>query len=267
LILQRVTVFITAAVLLPAGPLAAQLKDTTRIAERHVIRWYEAAIALGTVGLATVADEPMTRTVQRHRSNTAADVATIFRQQGEPWYYATISLGVFGAGVVANSPDLRRAGRRLALSVGASGLTTAIIKRLVGRSRPNEGVGAYNFHPFTSLADSAGIQARGAFPSGHTTAAFAVATSLADDIHNPVASVVLYTMAAGAGWSRIYDTRHWLTDTMFGAILGITTAKIVSGRWRVFGWRPPAVLVRPTGDLAMGWTVPLKHPEVTGSQP
>src|SRR5262249_46404774 len=149
----------------------------------------------------------------------AGDVATIFRQQGEPWYYATVSLGVFGAGVIANSPDLRRAGRRLVLSVAGAGLTTVALKRLVGRSRPNENVGAFQFHPFTSLKDSAGVQTRGAFPSGHTTAAFAVATSLADDINHPIASMVLYTVAAGAAWSRLYDNRHWLSDTIFGGAL------------------------------------------------
>jgi len=251
------------------SPLSGQARDSTHtdstakrqarriLDEAHVVRWYEAAAVIGGVVLASALDEPVERTVQRHRSRIAGDVATIFRQQGEPWYYASISLGVFGAGLVANSPDLRRAGRRLVLSVAAAGLTTGIFKRVVGRSRPNEAVGAFQFHPFTSLKDSAGVQTRGAFPSGHTTAAFAVATSLAEDINNPWASVALYTIAAGAAWSRIYDNRHWLSDTMFGAALGVTAAKVVNGRWRVFGWRPPAIIVRPTGEVALGWTIPL----------
>jgi hypothetical protein len=45
-------------------------------------------------------------------------------------------------------------------------------------------------------------------PSGHVTAAFAVATSLADEIKSPLASVLLYTAAAGTDFARINDNRH-----------------------------------------------------------
>src|SRR3954454_15820405 len=83
--------------------------------------------------------------------------------------------------------------------------------------------------PFTSLKDSAGVETRGAMPSGHTAAAFAVATSLADDIDNPIADVLLYIAAAGTALSRLNDNRHWLSDTIFGATLGVFTAKVVNG--------------------------------------
>jgi membrane-associated phospholipid phosphatase len=84
-------------------------------------------------------------------------------------------------------------------------------------------------------------------PSGHVTAAFAVATSLADDIKSPLVSVLLYTAATGTAFARINDNRHWLSDTGMGAVLGIFTAKVVSGRWSIFGLRPPGFLVTPAG--------------------
>jgi membrane-associated phospholipid phosphatase len=68
-----------------------------------------------------------------------------------------------------------------------------------------------------------------------------------------VADVLLYTFATGTAWSRMNDDRHWLTDTAFGAILGITTAKVVDGRWRIFNLRPPAVLVGKEGTVALSW--------------
>jgi membrane-associated phospholipid phosphatase len=157
------------------------------------------------------------------------------------------------------SPPWRktRAGGRLVASVALSGAAMQGMKMVVGRSRPNEGVGAFAFHPFTGISDSAGIEARGSFPSGHTTAAFAVATSLADDIDSPVVDVVLYTLAAGTGWSRVHENRHWLSDTAMGALLGITSAKLVNGRWRIFDLRSPGFLVTPTGAPALSWAVPL----------
>jgi membrane-associated phospholipid phosphatase len=278
---------IVLVVLLSAAPLLQAQVDTTKkkaksdsariadstvlkaktqqvLAEAHIVRWYEAAAVVGGVIAATAIDQSIAHAVQDNRSNTLSNVASVFRQQGEPWYYATVSLGVFGTGLILKDADIRRAGRRLVFSVAASGVAMAALKFMFSRSRPNDGAGAFSFHPFTDRKDATGLESRQSFPSGHATAAFAIATSLIDDIRNPVASVALYTIAAGAAWSRIYDNRHWFSDTIFGAALGITTAKVVSGHWRVFGWRPPSVLVHPTGEVALQWTVPISSKHVSG---
>ncbi|HEV8123998.1 MAG TPA: phosphatase PAP2 family protein [Gemmatimonadales bacterium] len=223
----------------------------------HQIKWYEAAGAVALIGASTVLDQPMRRYTREHRTQTLTDLSNGFRQQGEPYYYAGISLGVWGTGVVFHSAAIQRAGRRLIVTVTAAGLMTYATKMITGRSRPNEDVGAFSFHPFTTLKDSAGIEARGSFPSGHTMAAFAVATSLSGDIDWWPASVVLYTLATGTAYSRIYDNRHWFSDTFAGALLGFTTAKIVNGHWRIFHLKPPGWLVTPTGAPALQWRVPL----------
>jgi membrane-associated phospholipid phosphatase len=244
--------------LLLAGPLEAQRPAPVQgarqevLAHAHLVRWYEAAAAVGGVGALMLLDEPVQRYAQRHRSNTSNDIAAVFRQEGEAPYYAGISLGVLGLGLVSGKADVRRAGTRLVAAVVLSAAEMEAMKRLVGRSRPNEGIGAFSFHPFTSLKDSAGVETRGAMPSGHVTAAFAVATSLADDIKSPVVHVLLYTAAAGTAFSRINDNRHWLSDTAMGAVLGVVTAKAVNGHWRIFGLHPPGFLVTPAG-ASLGW--------------
>ncbi len=240
---------------LPPAAADSAARDTTVrearqrvLAQAHVVRWYEVAAALGGVGALMLVDEPVQRFTQRHlRSGTTDDIASVFRQEGEAPYYAGISLGVLGLGLVTRKPGIRRAGTRLVAAVALSGVEMEVIKHVVGRSRPNENVGAYSFHPFTSLKDSAGVETRGAMPSGHVTAAFAVATSLADDIKSPLVHVLLYTAAAGTAFSRINDNRHWLSDAGMGAVLGIFTAKVVNGHWRIFGLRPPGFLVTPAG--------------------
>jgi membrane-associated phospholipid phosphatase len=247
-------------------PLLAQQRDSVPcpadtgaaarriMAEAHVVRWYEVGAVLGATVLLSTLDEPTQRYMQRHRSEESNEIAEVFRQEGEVPYYAGVSVGVLAVGAVSGNPGIRRAGTRLVTSVALTGLEMSLIKRVVGRSRPNEDVGAFAFHPFTSLKDSAGVETRGAMPSGHTAAAFAVATSLADDIHNPIADVLLYTAATGTAFSRLNDNRHWLSDTFFGATLGVFTAKVVSGRWRVFGIRPPEFLVTPAGTPCLQWT-------------
>jgi membrane-associated phospholipid phosphatase len=248
-----------AALLLLAGPLEAQQPDSIEhvrqevLSHAHVVRWYEAAAAVGGVGALMLLDEPVQRYAQRHRSNTSDDIAEVFRQEGEAPYYAGISLGVLGLGIVTGKSGVRRAGTRLVAAVLLSAAEMETMKRVVGRSRPNEDAGAFSFHPFTSLKNSAGVETRGAMPSGHVTAAFAIATSLSDDIKSPLVHVLLYTAAAGTAFSRINDNRHWLSDTGMGAVLGIFTAKVVNGRWRIFGLRPPAFLVSPT-RTSLSWS-------------
>lgn len=240
-----------AFVLLLAGLTGSRLEAQTRCP--HVIRWYEATAAVGGVALLAVLDEPAQDWIQRHRSEGSDDAAGIFRREGEPIWWGGITVGLTAVGLIIGDADVARTGARAMTSVAASALASTGIKYLVGRSRPAERVGAFEFHPFSSLKDSSGVELRLSMPSGHTTAAFAVATTLADDIDSPVADILLYTLATGTAWSRMNDDRHWLTDTAFGALLGITTAKVVNGRWRIFNLRPPAFLVAEEGAMALSW--------------
>jgi membrane-associated phospholipid phosphatase len=193
-------------------------------------------------------DEPAQRYSQNHRSPTSDDVASVFDRMGEPAVYATVSLGVLAAGIVANDREVAQSGGRLVASVGLAGATTLALKTVTGRAPPGTGLGAYHFDPFSG-AD--------ALPSGHTALAFALATSLADDIHAKWVAVVLFTAATGTALARVNDDEHWLSDSALGALAGITSAKLVSGRWQVFNIRPPQFLVAPSGAATVGWRVPL----------
>ncbi len=221
----------------------------------HVVRWYEVAATVGGVALLSTLDEPVQRAVQGNRSETTDDAASVFRQEGEPWYYVGVSLGTIGVGLVTGDAGIRRAGYRVTASLATSAVVGQVLKVVIGRSRPNAGQGAYDFHPFTSPEDSNGVSTGKALPSGHAAAAFAIATSLADDIDSPVADVLLYAAATGTAWSRINDERHWLSDTALGAVIGISSAKVVSGRWRIFNLTPPRFLLDPSGAPAVGMSI------------
>lgn len=220
----------------------------------HHIHWFEVtAVAGGTAALALL-DEPLQRFAQRHRSRATDDVATVFRQAGDPLVFAGMSLGTFAVGTLAGDDRTQRAGARMVVALVVSETAAEGIKLLAGRSRPNDGAGAFSFHPFTARTDAEGVETRASLPSGHTTAAFALATTIADELHSPVASAVLYSAAAGTGWSRINDNRHWLSDTILGAVIGITSAKLVDGRWQIFHLHPPTFLAAPNGALGIGWS-------------
>ncbi len=69
---------------------------------------------------------------------------------------------------------------------------------------------------------------RNSFPSGHTATAFMGAEFLWQEYKDvsPWIGVAGYTVAAGTGFFRMYNNRHWLTDVMAGAGIGILSAKM-----------------------------------------
>jgi membrane-associated phospholipid phosphatase len=112
----------------------------------------------------------------------------------------------------------------------ASALGTGI-KLMAGRQRPYaDTANPYNFQLWRGLQ---GDKYR-SFPSGHTTAAFAFASTLTRESQFwwPHATwyvgTVFYGGATLIGVSRIYNNMHWASDVMSGAALGtIVGLKVV----------------------------------------
>jgi len=67
------------------------------------------------------------------------------------------------------------------------------------------------------------------FPSGHTSNAFVAAEFLHQEYKNQSVwiSVGGYTMASLIGAARVYNNRHWVSDVITGAGVGILSTKIV----------------------------------------
>lgn len=212
-------------------------------ASDHAIRWYHGAIAAGGLSALMLLDHPVQRYAIHNNGPGANGVASTVRHFGQPEVYGTITAGLVATGLITGNQAITRSGGRLALSLALAGAGTQIGKFALGRPRPSQSLDADGYEPFSGQVS---------FPSGHTAMAFALATSLADDIHRPWATVGLYGMATAVGWSRINDNKHWLSDVAAGAIVGITSAKLASGRWRIFGLRAPSFITGPSG-LGLGW--------------
>lgn len=69
--------------------------------------------------------------------------------------------------------------------------------------------------------------ARNSFPSGHTATAFMGAELLRREYWevSPWIGVAGYAIAAGTGFFRMYNNRHWLTDVVAGAGIGILSVQ------------------------------------------
>lgn len=103
-------------------------------------------------------------------------------------------------------------------AVALSHLPVAIAKRSAPRRRPHQ--------IFPQAKTGRRPLQDPSFPSGHTTAAFAMLTPwmMAD----PALIPALLPVAAGVGLSRVYFGLHFPSDTLVGALIGSTTALLVS---------------------------------------
>ncbi len=66
------------------------------------------------------------------------------------------------------------------------------------------------------------------FPSGHTAQAFAAATFLHKEYgkEHPLYSILAYTAASGVGVLRVMNNRHWASDVLAGAGIGILSTNL-----------------------------------------
>ncbi len=89
------------------------------------------------------------------------------------------------------------------------GITVNTLKRTIPVQRP-DGVGMNSF------------------PSGHTATAFMGAEFLMQEYKDQSIwyGVAGYAVAAGTGFLRMYNDRHWITDVAAGAGIGILSTKI-----------------------------------------
>jgi membrane-associated phospholipid phosphatase len=107
-------------------------------------------------------------------------------------------------------------------------LTTAFVwvgKLLVARQRPKWFQGTRWEKTFTGFLPGAHNFKEQSFPSGDAALAFAMGLILA--YYFPKHRYILYLLATGCAFSRIYYQFHFLSDVICGALIGYLVARIV----------------------------------------
>jgi membrane-associated phospholipid phosphatase len=115
------------------------------------------------------------------------------------------------------------------LAVAVAGILDQVVKNLTCRARPSAvWAGAFwvDFPCFPAPYDLA------AFPSGHATTAFALATLLS--LWYPRWTGGYLALAALVGWSRIVLGSHFPSDVLAGAVLGCAAVLGLSRVWKLW---------------------------------
>ncbi|WP_052181138.1 phosphatase PAP2 family protein [Alistipes sp. ZOR0009] len=128
--------------------------------------------------------------------------------------YLQYAPGVLTYGLKALGVDGRSSWGRLATSTAFSsvvmGITVNTLKGSVSKRRPDG-------------------SANNSFPSGHTTMAFMMATWLHKEYgvtRSPLYSIFGYATATSIAMGRVMNNKHWLSDVVAGAGLGILSTNL-----------------------------------------
>jgi membrane-associated phospholipid phosphatase len=188
-------------------------KDFSRLAQPANVA------ILGTAGGASLIlypkdDEIADRTADPDDFFMAGDVL------GEGVTHAVAGLAIYVSGRVMRNTEVGGFGSDLLRAQLVSGIITDGIKWATNRTRPDGG--------------------KYSFPSGHTSSAFATASVLQHHF-GWKAGVPSYVIATYVASSRMAHSRHFVSDVVFGAGIGIA-----SGRATTFHLRESTVTVVPS---------------------
>ena len=147
---------------------------------------------------------------------------------GKPWvhrFFATgtylgaytlvgATLSIYAYGRIKDRPKVSHIGMDLIRALVVDEVLTQVIKRSVGRERPD-----HSDHK--------------SFPSGHASSTFAFATALERHLSWRYA-VPAYIFSSYVASSRMHENRHFASDVIFGAAVGIISGRTVTRHGRDF---------------------------------
>jgi hypothetical protein len=120
-----------------------------------------------------------------------------------------LSLGtVWGLGLISGNEKLRYHAYGLTKAAAYTAVLTRALKAATDRDRPNS-------------------ESEGSFPSGHTSGAF-TAASYFDTAYGHRLGIPLYGLAAFIGYSRLAEGKHYFSDVVAGATLGVIVGRAMA---------------------------------------
>ena len=208
-----------------------EASGTVAVVRRHAVSIIGVLVAV--IVLYVFVDKPMALWAW----NVAPGVTEVFQHitwfgRSEVWivplvvvlpFLLAVAYGAEDAAIADRAKWLAAASIFIILAIAVSAVPLHALKFALGRTRPvllNE-AGVYGFEPFT-----AGY-AYSSFPSGHTNAAFCVATAVA--MIAPRVRYLVMTIAAVIGFSRVMVHAHYIGDVVGGAALAIATTAWLRG--------------------------------------
>jgi membrane-associated phospholipid phosphatase len=181
--------------------------------------WLKASLVAGvTLGLYAF-DEDINDWIQDNRHDDVSEFAERF---GDGKIVLPSLVLFYAVGHAAKNVKAKQTALLTIENVVITGIFTQIMKYSFQRHRPNTG------DPYDTWDGPFGGGDKLAFPSGHTSLAFSIATPIATEYKdNLIIPPLAYGLASLVAWSRMNDNKHWASDVFMGASLGYFTGKAI----------------------------------------
>lgn len=170
----------------------------------------ETAVTLGIGGGLALAVHPADDYVTEHA--TAGGPRQPYKLGsaiGSGWTQIGLAVGTYTTGVIAHQRPMAHFGADLVSAQAINGVITQGTKFAVRRERPDSSGGSYSF------------------PSGHTSSTFATA-AVAWRHFGWKVGVPAVAVGTWVGASRVQLKRHFMSDVVFGAAVGMAAGRTVT---------------------------------------
>ena len=205
---QPVTIHTTEALPQVAAPFARLFQnlgdDLRGLSSPEHALWFGAAGSAGFVGHILDEEDLTARAASSQSLETFFDAGKVL---GGSMVQIGGALATYAVGRIADNRAVADLGNDLIRAQILNGVVTQGIKLTARRGRPDGG----NF----------------SFPSGHSSATFATATVLQRHL-GWKAGVPAYALATYVAASRLQENRHYLSDVIFGATIGLLAGRTVT---------------------------------------
>lgn len=159
-------------------------------------------------------DIAILRDINVNRNKKLDNTFILFSQSITPVSIG-IPLGVYTVGLIKHDSTLKNKGSYITASILTTAGISFALKYAVNRQRP------YVTYPFI---DNVMDPESASFPSGHTSDAFATATSVSLAFPKWYVIAPSFVWAGFVGYSRMHVGVHYPSDVLAGAIIGVGTS-------------------------------------------
>lgn len=148
---------------------------------------------------------------------TRTSISNAISEIGSGYATAGICGAFYVFGRIDHNDQSRETGLLAAEALIDSAIVGQVLKEITQRPRPHSAKDAGEF--FTGGSS---------FPSGHSLAAWSVATVIAMEYHKHLwVQILAYTLAATVSASRVTGSNHFISDALIGSAIGFATGRYV----------------------------------------
>jgi membrane-associated phospholipid phosphatase len=151
----------------------------------------------------------------------------VFNSSATAWGTAAVPLALYTTGWMIKDQHMKNTALLAGEAVANAEILTTVLKDVTNRTRPSALQPGQNFSDTFFDGKGSALSNRGGFPSGHTIAAFSVATVIARRYGRTHRWVpwVSYGLAGLVGFSRISSSDHFVSDVFVGGVLGYSISR------------------------------------------